>query len=251
MSSIHLALLSLVSVFGGAALGIFLRAVLPQNHLSADTKDTVKLSMGLVATMTALVLGLLVASAKGSYDAQRSQLIQMSAKFAFLDRVLSNCGPDAPDARAQLRMSVERVIARIWPDDKSRQTELAPSASSGQAVYEAIEKLSPQTDSQRAAKSQALQITVELGQMYWVLYQQAGTAIATPLLIVVVFWLAIIFLSFGLFTPRNGTAITALMASALSVCAAIFLLLELDHPFSGLIGISSEPMRNALEHLGR
>jgi hypothetical protein len=240
----------LVSVFGGAALGIFLRSALPQHHLSADTKDTVKLAMGLVATMSALVLGLLVASAKGSYDAQRNQVIQMAAKFAFLDRVLSNCGPDAPEARATLRMSVEGVMARIWPNDKSRQTELAPNASSGQAVYEAIEKLSPQTDAQRSAKSQALQITVELGQMYWVLYQQAGSAISTPLVIVVVFWLAMIFLSFGLFTPRNGTAITALLASAFSVCAAIFLLLELDHPFTGLIRISSEPMRNALEHLG-
>ena len=251
MSPIHIALLSLVSVVGGAALGMFVRAVLPQNHLSADTKDAVKLAMGLVATMTALVLGLLVASAKGSYDAQRSQLIQMSAKFAFLDRVLANCGPDAPEVRAQLRTSVEQMIARIWPDNKSRQAELAPSTSSGQAVYEAIEKLSPQTDAQRAAKSQALQITVELGQMYWLLFEQAGTAISKPLLIVVVFWLAVLFLSFGLFTPRNGTAITALMASAVSVCAAIFLVLELDHPFSGLIGISSEPMRNALEHLGR
>jgi len=251
MSPIHLALLSLVSVFGSATLGLFLRAVLPKNHLSTETKDTVILAMGLVVTMTALLLGLLVASAKGTYDAQRSQVIQMSAKLAFLDRVLSNCGPDASDARAVLRMSAERMIARIWPDDKSRQAELAPSASLGQAVYESIQRISPQTDAERAAKTQALQIAVELGQMYWLLFQQAGTSVSTPLLIVVVFWLTIIFLSFGLFTPRNGTAITALMASALSVCVAIFLLLELDRPFSGLIGISSDPMRNALEHLGR
>lgn len=251
MSPIHLALLSLVSVFGGAALGVFLRTRLPQNHLSGETKDTVKLAMGLVVTMTALLLGLLVASAKGSYDAQRSQVIQMSAKLAFLDRVLVNSGPDVSEARAVLRRSVERMIARIWPDDKSRQAELVPNASAGQAVYESIQQISPQTDSQRAAKNQALQSTVELGQMYWLLFQQAGSSISTPLLVVVVFWLAMIFLSFGLFTPRNGTAIAALIASALSVCVAIFLLLELDHPFSGLIGISSEPMRNALEHLGR
>jgi hypothetical protein len=112
MSPIHFALLSLVAVFGGAALGIFLRALLPQNHLSADTKDTVKLTIGLAATMTAILLGLLVASAKGSYDAQRRQLIQMSAKLAFLDRVFSNCGRDASEARAVLRMSAERMIAR-------------------------------------------------------------------------------------------------------------------------------------------
>jgi len=114
-----------------------------------------------------------------------------------------------------------------------------------------FQKVSPQTDEQRAAKSQALEITVKLGQMYRLLFQQAGTSIYMPLLIVVVSWLAMIFLSFGLFTPHNATAIMALTASAVSVCAAIFLLLELDQPFSGLIGISSEPMRNAPEHIGR
>jgi hypothetical protein len=244
-------LLSLISVFGGAALGLFLRAVLPENHLAKDTKDTVKVSMGLVVTMTALLLGLLVASAKGSYDAQKSQIIQMSAKLAFLDRILSNCGPDSSEARAMLRLSTERMIARIWPDDKSTQAELAPNASAGQALYESVQKISPQTDAERAAKTQALERTIEIGQMYWLLFQQAGTSISTPLLVVVMFWLAMIFLSFGLFTPRNGTAITAIMASALSVCVAIFLLLELDHPFNGLIVISSEPMRNVVEHLGR
>src|SRR3977135_4139327 len=142
MSPIYIALLSLVSVLGGAALGMFVRAVLPQDPLRGETKATVKLAMGLVATMTALLLGLLVASAKGSYDAQRSQLIQMSAKLAFLDRVLSNSGPDASEARAVLRLSVERMIARIWPDDNSKLAELAPSASAGQAVYESIQKIS-------------------------------------------------------------------------------------------------------------
>ena len=250
MSSISLALVGLLSIFGGAALGIFLRAVLPDTHLSRDTKDTVKLAMGLVATMTALILGLLVASAKDSYEAQRNQIIQMSAKFAFLDRVLSNCGPDAPQARAELRRSVERIIARIWPDDKSRTADLAPMTSGGQALYIAVEKISPQNDAERAAKSQAIQITVELGQTYWLLFQHGSTAISKPLLFIVVSWLSLIFLSFGLFTPPNATAITALLASAVSVCAAIFLLLELDRPFKGLIGISSEPMRNALAHLG-
>src|SRR5437762_13234855 len=114
-----------VGLVGAAFFGRRVRRCLPQDHLSADSKDAVKLAMGLVATMTALVLGLLVASAKGSYDAQRNQLIQMAAKFAFLDRVLANCGPDEPEARAQLRMSVEQMIARIWPD-QSRQPELAP-----------------------------------------------------------------------------------------------------------------------------
>src|SRR5205814_9237231 len=124
MSPVHIALLSLASVLGGAALGMFVRSVLPQDHLSADTKDTVKLAMGLVATMTALVLGLLVSSAKGTYDTARSEVIQMAAKVAFLDRVLALYGPEAADARGELRTAVTDASRRIWSTDPGRATQL-------------------------------------------------------------------------------------------------------------------------------
>ena len=250
MSPYTLAAIVFACVFGAALLAMRLRAALPEHHLSADTKDTVKLAMGLVATMAALVLGLLVASAKGAYDTEKSEVVQMAGKVAFLDRVLAHYGPDAAEARALLRRALEGAIARIWPEKKSEEPQLAPNTSNGEALYDALLKLAPQDDARRSLKSQALGIAFELGQMRWLLFEQAGTSISAPLLVIVVFWLAILFFSFGLFGPANTTAVAALLVAALSVSGAIFLILELDHPFGGLIQISSRPMVNALNHLG-
>lgn len=237
-------------VFGAALLAMWLRAALPQHHLSADTKDTVKLAVGLVATMTALVLGLLIASAKGSYDTARSEMTQFAARVVFLDRILANYGPEAAESRVQLRNLTESIVVHLWPDTGSQRAELDPSASNGEALYDAIQKLSPQNDEQRWLKSQSLGTAVELGQMRWLLFEQSDSSISTPFLVVVVCWLAIIFFSFGLFAPSNGTVFTALLVAALSVSGAIFLILELDQPFGGLIQISSKPMHTAISHLG-
>ena len=249
MTSTTIGLCVFACVFGAAASAMLVRNSLPKHHLNADTKDLVKLAMGLVATMAALVLGLLVASAKGTHDAQRSTVVQIAGKAAFLDRVLTLYGPGAAEARVLLRRALEEAITHIWPGNKSQEAQLAPNTASGEALYEAILKLAPQNDVQRSLKSQALAITSDLGQMRWLLFEQAGAVIATPLLVMVAFWLAILFFSFGLFGPANTTAIGALLVAALSVSGAIFLILELDQPFGGLIQISSQPMRNALSHL--
>lgn len=251
MNPVFTGLLVFGCVFGAALLAMRLRAALPQHHLSADTKDTVKLATGLVATMTALVLGLLIASAKGSYDTARSEMTQMAAKFVFLDRILANYGPEAAEPRTQLRQMAERIMVRLWPDSRSQPAELDPAATKGEVVYDAIQKLSPQNDEQRWLKSQSLTVASELGQMRWLLFEQSDTSIATPFLVVVVCWLAIIFFSFGLFAPSNSTVLATLFVAALSVSGAIFLILELDRPFGGMIQISSQPMRTALTHLGR
>jgi len=237
-------------VFGAALLAMRLRAALPEHHLSGDTRDTVKLTMGLVATMSALVLGLLVASAKGSYDTQRAAVIQMAGKAAFLDRLLAHCGPEAAEARATLRQALEGAMAQIWPARPGQAAQLAPNLARSDAIYDAIQNLAPQNDAQRANKSQAQAIAADVGQMRWLLFEQSGPSIATPLVVIVVCWLAILFFSFGLFGPSNSTAVAALLVAALSVSAAIFLILELDRPFDGLIRVSNQPVLNALSQLG-
>ena len=238
-------------LFGAGLLGVRVRAALPEDHLSAETKDAVKVGMGLVATMAALVLGLLVASTKGSYDAQKNEVIQMAAKTVFLDRVLANYGSESAESRDLLLRSVGSAINHMWPDKKSSQSaQLDPSASSGEAFFNSIQKLSPQNDVQRSLKSQAAQIAADLGQMRWLLFEQTETSISVAMLIVLISWLAIIFVSAGLFAPPNATVVIALMMAALSVAGAIFLILELDMPFDGVIQISQKPMYNALIHLG-
>jgi hypothetical protein len=239
------------SVFGAALLAMRLRSKLPDQHLGADTKETVKLAMGLVATMSALVLGLLVASAKGSYDAQRTAVIQMAGKAVYLDRVLAHYGPEAAGARVALRQALAGAMAQTWPASSAQPAQLAPNLASAEGVQDAIQKLTPQNDPQRALKLQALAVAWDLAQMRWLLFEQSGTTISAPLVVVVVSWLAVLFFSFGLFGPPNGTAVAALLVAALAVSGAIFLVLELDRPFGGLIRISNQPVLNALGQLGQ
>ena len=250
MSSITISLIVFACVFGGALLGIFLHAVLPQHHLANESKDIVKLGMGLVGTMAALVLGLLVASAKGSYDAQSAELTQLSANIALLDRGLALYGPETKEERALLRGAVVRILDQMWSKDGSSSSPTA-APSGGEILYEKIQALSPKNETQRSLQGQALSIAVDIGKTRWLMYAQQATSVSMPLLVVLVIWLTVIFISFGLFAPFNATVVSSLFVSALSVSGAILLILEMYGPYSGLIQISSAPLRAALEHLGQ
>ena len=232
-------------------IGMWLRRLLPQHHLSADTKDTVKLAMGLVATMSALLLGLLVSSAKTSYDTTRGQVIQMASKVALLDRVLGVYGPEGAELRRQMRSLIEEQMRRMWPGELTAPTQARQQAQSGDAFYVAIQTLSARDDTQRALKAQAVSLTLEVVQLRSLMLAESTSSISIPMLTVVVLWLVVIFLSFSLLAPPNATAHLALMVSALCTAGALFLVLEMDRPFGGLIQISSEPLRNVLSQLGK
>jgi hypothetical protein len=251
MNSIAIRLLVFACVFGGALFGMFLRRILPEEHLSADSKDTVRIGMGLIGTLTALVLGLLVASAKSYYDTQSSELTEMSAEVVLLDRVLANYGPETKEDRDLLRQAIVRVLQGFWPKDAGQHSQVLPTAAGGEVIFERIEGLSPKNDTQRSLQAQALNLGINIGKMRWMMFEQAGSSVSIPLLAVLVFWLTAIFASFGLFAPRNATALVTLLVCALSVSGAIFLVLEMYSPFRGLMQISSVPLRNALANLGQ
>jgi hypothetical protein len=250
MNSLAIGGIAFLCVFGGALCGLFLRTRLREHHLSAESKEVVKLGVGLIATMSALVLGLLVASAKSSFDAQSSEVTHMAGNAVLLDRVLAHYGPDAKEARATLRTAVTGILNQLWPADGSESGQNKPTLS-GEVLYEKIQNLKPEDEAKRTLQNQALKIAVDIGQTRWLLYAQKGSAVSVPFLVVVIFWLTIIFGSFGLFAPRNAVVLLTLLVCALSVAGALYLVLELDRPFEGLIQISSEPLRNALEQLGR
>jgi hypothetical protein len=236
-----------VGLVGAALLGRRAHRYLPDDHLSADSRDAVKLAMGLVATMTALVLGLLVSSAKDSYDTKRSEVIQMAAKVAFLNRVLALYGPEAAEARGDLHAAVAEAVRRIWPTDRGGPAQLASNQQTGDALYVTTQRLSPHDDAQRTLKTQLLTLMVDLGQLRALLIAQSIPSISMPMLIILVSWLVVIFFGFSLIAPPNSTTTLALVAAAFSVACAIFLILELDQPFGGLIHIPSEPIINVLE----
>jgi len=248
MSPLTVSLMVFACVFGGALLGIFLHSSLPEHHLGSESKDIVKLGMGLVGTMAALVLGLLVASAKGSYDAQSAELTRMSANIALLDRVLAGYGQETKEARELLRRAAARILDQMWSEDGALK---APPSAGGEILYDKVARLSPKNDTERSLQGHALSITMDVGKERWLMYAQAAASVSMPLLVVLVIWLTVIFISFGLFAPFNATVVSSLFISALSVSGAVFLILEMYGPYAGVIQISSAPLRGALAHLGQ
>ena len=249
MITISLAAILFLFLAGVTLLGARLRRLVPAEHLSADSKDAVKLALGLVATMTAILLGLLVSSAKSSFDTARSEVMQMAAKIALLDRVLMLYGPQTADARHALRDSVAEGVRRTWPADGRRPAQLEPNEEMGDAVYVAISRLAPQDEAQRALKTEATTLMVQLAELRTLVRAQAVSSVSKPLLIALVIWLVVIFLGFSLLAPANATNTLALLAGAFSVACAVFIILDLDHPFAGVVRIPSEPMIRTLNHL--
>ena len=229
---------------------MILRPILPGDQLRDETKDVVKLGMGLVGTMAALVLGLLIASAKGSFDTQSNELTDMASRIVLLDRVLAHYGPEANGARDALRGSVERALE--WASVRRVMDSPEFEANNhGELLYDRIQGLSPKDDAQRSMQSQALNIVMSMGQLRWLMAEQRTNSISVSMLVVLVFWLTIIFISFGLYAPRNATVVVTLFVSAISVSGAIFLILEMYSPYEGLIQVSTAPLRAALSHLGK
>jgi len=250
MSSVAISLIVFACVFGGVLLGMFLRTALPQEHVSADSKGAVNLGIGMIGTMAALVLGLLVASAWSFYSTQKDELTLVSAKFVMLDRLLAHYGPEAKDTRAMLRSDVNALLDRMWPGERPTHTLGVPN-SGAEGLYDEIQNLSPQNDIQRSIKAAALGAAMEIGNARWLMFEQETFPVPKKLLIVVVFWFTVVFASFGLHAPRNTTVMVTLLLCALSVAGAMLMILELYNPFGGLVHISSAPLRSALAQLGK
>jgi len=254
VSPLAISLIAFGCIFGGMLLGIFLRAVLPEDHLSDDSKDVLKLGIGIMGTLAALVIGLLIASAKGNFDTMNSGMIQTGSKIILLDRLMAQYGPETREARDLLRRQLASGIERVWPKERIDQTEA--KALDPRVGLEALQKkllqLSPQNDEQRYLHSRVLKVIDEIAETRWLLFEQGGhSALPMPFLVILVSWLVIIFFSFGLLSPRKATVMVILLVCALSAAASLFLIQELDRPFGGLINISSAPFRDALANLGK
>jgi hypothetical protein len=253
VSPTEIALIVFTCVFAGALLGMFLRGHIPEHHLSADTENVIKLGMGLIATIAALVLGLLIATAKSSYEIQDAAVKHTAARVLLLDHMLTNYGPETKTARELLRRTVALRLEAIWPEDRFQHAKFDPqeAAPAATTIETLILQLSPKNDSQRWLQSEALRVGRDIMETRWLVLGGLGSSVPVLFVVVVVFWLTILFGSFGLFAPRNATVITVLFLCALSVAGSIFLILEMDHPFDGLMKVSSAPIRYALSQLGR
>jgi hypothetical protein len=235
-------------ISGGALLGVVVRPLLSEDHLLPDSRDVVKMATGLIGTLAALVLGLLIASAKGSFDQKTSQVRQLTASIILLDELLAQYGPEAAPVRSQLRQSIAPLADRIWQEEDNPARKLVHFESSAESLaFESeLQHLPPRDDAQRSLQSRAIAVFTEAAQIRLRLFAQTGGSIPTPFLVILVFWLSAIFASFTLFARTNLVMMASLLVCALSFAGAIFLILELNDPFTGLMGISSAVLRSAL-----
>lgn len=253
MSSLAIASISAACIFGGAVLGMALGRFLPADHLSDASRDTVKVGAGILSLMAALVLGLLISSAKSNFDATNEAITEGGAKIILLDRVLAHYGAETGQVRGELRRAVAAGVEILWPEEHPTASGLSAleRANAMETMLDEIRSLKPQTDAQRALHVQAQQLGNELLLSRWIQIEQAQTSLPTTFLEILLFWLTMLYLSFGLIAPRNATVVAVLFFGALSLATAMFLILEMNDPMSGVIKSSSGPMRKALEHLGQ
>jgi|MudIll2142460700_1097286.scaffolds.fasta_scaffold238495_1 hypothetical protein len=255
MNATFVGIIVFLCTFGGVLFGMSLRRILPDHHLDAESKDTVKVGIGLIATMTALVLGLVTASAKNSYDAVDAVVRKTAIDVLVFDRVLARYGPETGEIRKGLRHALEVRIDLIWPRGSPPPANLDVMRSElgmeAERIAEVIRALKPRDNSQRALQSRAIDLMETLLQAKWLVLAGSETSIPLPFLLVLLFWLTITFASFGIFAPRNVTVLIVLFVCALSVSSALFLVIEMDTPFHGLLRVSPDPLRHALAYLNR
>ncbi|HUK08234.1 MAG TPA: hypothetical protein VLX09_10230 [Stellaceae bacterium] len=253
MSAFAVALIFFACTAVAALAGMILRANLPPHHLDTDSKDVLKLVMGLVATMSALVLSLLIASAQSSYNTQRDDLQRIAADVVELDRLLAHYGAEADSTRALLRQSLAAAHDAIFGANGVRAEGIDPQSMRGQSdkFYDLLMALSPKTDAQRFIQGRALQLSSSIAQMRLLIFERIGGSISPPFLVLLIFWISMLFMGFGLFARVHFTTLSGLFLGALSVSAAMFVILELNEPYGGLIRLSDAPFRQALSQVGQ
>jgi len=202
------------------------------------------------ALLAALALALLIASGKTAYENANAELRTSMARLVLLDRVMARYGSDTNAARARLRTLVETRLSQAWGGDASA-TNAGGEEASIEPLQAELRALSPDTNAQRLLQSRALQVSGDIAEAHWLLTETVGDGLPWAFLAVLVFWLGLLFVTFGLLAPTNATVIGLLFACALLVAAAVFLIVDMAHPYIGIIHVSDAPLRTALGQLGQ
>ena len=246
MSSTAAFLASFASILIGAAIGMVLKRTLPADRLEGGSKEAIRLGAGFLSTLAALVIGLMIASAKNTYDNQNSNIRQLGTNAVLVDQMLTKYGPEAKAARTLLREIIPSATARIWRENVSGNGSTFVISETAERFYNAVEGLKPANAEQTSLKSRIIQLTTDMGRTRLLVFTQGEDAIPLPFFIVLVFWLVAIFASFSLFAEPGPIVTASTLVFALSVSSALFLIVDLSHPFQGLMQISNHHLRMVL-----
>jgi uncharacterized protein DUF4239 len=251
MSSTVAFLASFVSILIGATIGMVLKRTLPADLLEGGSKEAIRLGTGFLSTLAALVIGLMIASAKNSYDTQNTNIRQLGANVVLVDQMLFKYGPETKPARTLLRELISAAASRIWQENAERNRHGSTFVVSGTAdqFYNLVEGLTPANDEQTSLKSRIVQATTEIGRTRILVFTQSDNAIPAPFFIVLTFWLVVIFASFSVFAEPSPIVIASIVVFAFSVSSALFLIVDLSQPFDGLMQVSNHHLQMVLSNI--
>jgi hypothetical protein len=243
-------LISFIALTAGIVLGMILRNRVPKQHLDG-AKEVVRLGAGFLATLSAVLISLMITSAKSSYDTQDGHFRTLAAYLVETDQLLVQYGPETTQIRILMRQAVPAAIDRIWREERSAsQNSAFTAASLAEQIGSAIATLTPADDAHRALKRRIEEASAEIARIRLLMFANGGAAIPTPFLLILIFWLAVVFASYSLFVEPSRTVIAALLVFALSISSALFLVADLSQPFVGLMQLPKEQLRHTLGPLG-
>ncbi len=250
LNAIDIALIALACIFGSAVLGVTISSNLPEQYFDQRTRDIIKAARDVIVGVAALTLGLLIATAKTSFDERARELKLESSKAVMIDRMLYQYGPETRHARQLVRAMLVNGVERIEQamqngveQEKKRRDTLTDD------LHLEVISLKPKNDIQTELRTEAISLSKEIMQSRWMVHQSLSTTIQLPLLFILVFWLSCIFLYLGIGVSASPGIVATLLLAALSMSGAIYLTLAFDRPHEGLVRVSAEPFRLALEQL--
>jgi hypothetical protein len=250
MSSAEIALVTFLCTFGGALVGMVLHVRLPDHHLDGKSTDVVKLVMGLIATMSALVLGLLIATSQSTYNGQSGNVQSLAANTLEIDRMAQLYGEQTAELRDLLRQTIVAEHDRIWSRSEVDIDKLKSfDARVGNGMILNLANLAPDTEARRFAKSEILQLMSNSAKIRLLMSEQVDNAVPWPFLAILIAWVSMLFMGFGMLARLNATVLTVLFVGAISISGAIFLVMDLGTPYSGLIRLSDAPVVDAIARL--
>jgi uncharacterized membrane protein len=250
VTHLFIGLVSFAAIFGGALIGLFSAHRLPGHHLSKETQGAVTVSVAVLGTLSALVLGLMITAANSSFSARSEEVRELSLQLIRMDRNLRRYGPEATDARAKLREWAIAKTQQLFPEKERTTRSSDETIDMLEGVQEALLALQPLGERQAFLRTLCLKLSSTMIEARWSLETRGSHSIPVPFLVLLIFWLAIVFASFGLFAPANTTTIVALFLCSLAVAGGMFMIEELDKPVSGFVQLSPDAMRRALVEIG-
>lgn len=250
MDNVFVGLIAFALIFGGALAGLLAARALPEDHLSPDTRNAVSVSMAVVGTLAALVIGLLISTASRSFSDRSDALEELSSSLIRADRALRRYGPEADPARGKLQAYAAAKAKELFPQAGDPPVSNGDTLVQLESGQDAVVALAARTPQQEFMRTQSLALIEHAFDARWKLFQEESS-IPTPFLVLLIFWLVLVFASFGLFAPRNATVVAVLLLSSLAISGGIVMILEFGSPFYGVIQVSPDPLRKALLEMGR